>query len=139
MVAFGAALTPTACKKDEHVSRNPSLGDRHNPGSGKKADGKTEHKQLTAGKEGRIFDIEANHFELVVEKDRTTPTFPEGPPIRLSSPNMITLQCHSRSYQPDVASVVLGGVAVIAHKNPDAGKHSGLPCLRVVGKSSATA
>lgn len=70
-VALGAALALTACKKDDHAGHNHGPGDGHDHGSEKKAAAKTEHKHFKAPNGGKIFELEPDHIEFVVEADRT--------------------------------------------------------------------
>lgn len=70
-VALLAAAALTACKKDEHAGHDHKPGEGHDHGAEKKAVAKAEHKHVKAPNGGKIFEIEPDHIEFVVEKDRT--------------------------------------------------------------------
>ena len=70
-VALGAALALTACKKDEHAGHDHKPGDGHDHGAEKKAGAKAEHKHAKAPNGGKVFEIEPDHIEFVVEADRS--------------------------------------------------------------------
>lgn len=71
LAALLAALALTACKKDEHAGHDHKPGEGHDHGAEKKAGAKAEHKHAKAPNGGKIFEIEPDHIEFVVEKDRT--------------------------------------------------------------------
>lgn len=64
-----AALT--ACKKDEHAGHDHKPGEGHDHKAEAKPGAKAEHKHVKAPNGGKIFEIEPDHIEFVVEKDRT--------------------------------------------------------------------
>ena len=70
-VALLAAAALTACKKDEHAGHDHKPGEGHDHGAEKKAGTKAEHKHAKAPNGGKIFEIEPDHIEFVVEADRT--------------------------------------------------------------------
>ena len=70
-VALLAAAALTACKKDEHAGHDHKPGEGHDHGAEKKAGAKAEHKHVKAPNGGKIFEIEPDHIEFVVEANRT--------------------------------------------------------------------
>ena len=62
-VARGAALTLTACKKDDHA------GHKHGPGEGHDAKAKTD-KPIAGPKGGKLLDNAAPRAEFVIGADR---------------------------------------------------------------------
>ncbi|MEQ2008891.1 MAG: hypothetical protein ABMA26_19085 [Limisphaerales bacterium] len=70
-VALLAAAALTACKKDEHAGHDHKPGEGHGHKAEAKPGAKVEHKHVKAPNGGKIFEIEPDHIEFVVEKDRT--------------------------------------------------------------------